>query len=156
VWWEKFDNMSEPRQRKLTALGTAVLVSTARPEVLQRLSTDIFNLWLDVFGELKEAQERREGENLASESFAPDSLIRFWELDEPPDSYYNGTEGTLEYSRRKSVYERDPVRIAPLISFVGTKLREAESACGYAHFQSYMRETDPTVLKQIQDFLASG
>jgi hypothetical protein len=54
--------MSEPRQRKLTALGTAVLVSTARPEVLQRLSTDIFNLWLDVFGELKEAQERRKGE----------------------------------------------------------------------------------------------
>ena len=53
--------MSEPRQRKLTALGTAVLVSTARPEVLQRLSTDIFNLWLDVFGELKEAQERRKG-----------------------------------------------------------------------------------------------
>jgi hypothetical protein len=46
----------------LTALGTAVLVSTARPEVLQRLSTDIFNLWLDVFGELKEAQDRREGE----------------------------------------------------------------------------------------------
>jgi hypothetical protein len=54
--------MSEPRQRKLAALGTAVLVSTARPEVLQRLSTDIFNLWLDVFGELKEAQERRKGE----------------------------------------------------------------------------------------------
>jgi hypothetical protein len=54
--------MSEPRHRKLTGLGTAVLVSTARPEVLQRLSTDIFNLWLDVFGELKEAQERRDGE----------------------------------------------------------------------------------------------
>ena len=54
--------MSEPRHRKLTALGTAVLVSTARPEVLQRLSTDIFNLWLDVFGELKEAQDRHEGE----------------------------------------------------------------------------------------------
>jgi hypothetical protein len=52
--------MSEPRYRKLTALATAALVSTARPEILQKLSTDIFNLWLDVFGELKEAQERLE------------------------------------------------------------------------------------------------
>jgi len=76
VWWEKegqtelstkmysdgfqqFDNMSEPRYRKLTALATAVLVSTGRPEILEKLSTDIFNMWLDVFGELKEADERR-------------------------------------------------------------------------------------------------
>lgn len=50
--------MSEPRHRKLTALGIASLVSTARPEVLQRLSGEIFNMWLDVFGELKESQER--------------------------------------------------------------------------------------------------
>ena len=48
--------MSEPRHRKLTAMGIASLVSTARPEVLQRLPTEIFHLWLDVFGELKEAQ----------------------------------------------------------------------------------------------------
>jgi hypothetical protein len=48
--------MSEPRHRKLTAMGIASLVSTGRPEVLQRLPTEIFNLWLDVFGEIKEAQ----------------------------------------------------------------------------------------------------
>lgn len=62
----------------------------------------------------------------------------------------------MSFHDTPQVYERDPVRIAPLIAFVGAKLREAESACGYAHFQNYMRETDPTVLKQIQDFLASG
>lgn len=48
--------MSEPRHRKLTALGIASLLSTGRKEVLERLPTEIFNLWLDVFGEIKEAQ----------------------------------------------------------------------------------------------------
>lgn len=54
----KFDNMSEPRHRKLTAMGIASLVSTARSEVLQRLPGEIFNLWLDVFGELREAEDQ--------------------------------------------------------------------------------------------------
>lgn len=54
--------MSEPRHRKLTALGIASLVSTARPQVLQRLPGEIFNIWLDVFGELKEAREHEERE----------------------------------------------------------------------------------------------
>ena len=47
--------MSEPRHRKLTAMGIASLVSTGRPEVLQRLPIEIFNLWIDVFCEIKEA-----------------------------------------------------------------------------------------------------
>jgi hypothetical protein len=48
--------MSEPRYRKLTAMAMANLVSTGQPVVLRRLPSEIFNLWLDVFGELKEAQ----------------------------------------------------------------------------------------------------
>jgi len=51
----QFDNMSEPRHRKLTAMGIASLVSTGRPEVLQRLPIEIFNLWVDVFCEIREA-----------------------------------------------------------------------------------------------------
>ncbi len=58
----QFDNMSEPRLRKLTAMGIAALVATGRPEVLDRLSTEICNLWLDVFGEIKEAQSSKEDE----------------------------------------------------------------------------------------------
>jgi hypothetical protein len=52
----QFDNMSEPRHRKLAAMGIASLVSTGRPEVLQRLPIEIFNLWIDVFCEVREAQ----------------------------------------------------------------------------------------------------
>ena len=51
----QFDNMSEPRYRKLVAMGVACLITTGRPEVLERLNGEIFNLWLDVFGEMKEA-----------------------------------------------------------------------------------------------------
>ena len=58
----QFDNMSEPHLRKLTAMGIANLVSTGRPEVLDRLSTEICNLWIDVFGEIKEAQNNAENE----------------------------------------------------------------------------------------------
>ena len=43
-------------------MGIAALVATGRPEVLVRLSTEIFNLWMDVFSEIKESlitQENR-------------------------------------------------------------------------------------------------
>jgi len=59
--WQ-FDHMSEPRYRKLVALGMASLVSTGRPEVLDRLPTEIFNLWTDVFFEVKESRKLAENE----------------------------------------------------------------------------------------------
>jgi hypothetical protein len=37
-------------------MGIAAFLSTGNNEVLKRLPTEIFNLWLDVFGEVKEAQ----------------------------------------------------------------------------------------------------
>lgn len=58
----QFDNMSEPRNRKLVAMGIACLVATGRREVLDRLNGEIFNLWLDVFGEIKESMAESEGE----------------------------------------------------------------------------------------------
>ena len=48
--------MSEPGHRKLTAMGAAGLVATGRDEVLKRLPSEIFNLWLDCFGEIREAE----------------------------------------------------------------------------------------------------
>lgn len=48
--------MSEPRHRKLAAMGIASLVSTGRPDVLERVPGDIFNIWTDVLLEVKEAR----------------------------------------------------------------------------------------------------
>ena len=55
--------MSEPGHRKLTAMGAASLVATGRDEILKRLSSEIFNIWLDCFGEILEA-ESEEGQVL--------------------------------------------------------------------------------------------
>ncbi|KAF8623412.1 hypothetical protein AX15_006355 [Amanita polypyramis BW_CC] len=152
-WWGKFDSMSEPRYRKLAAMGIASLVSTGRLEVLERLPTEIFNLWLDVFGEIKEVQLRRDERTWNdSPSPSPTNLMRYWELSEAPVHYYQGTEGTPEYDRRKATYEKDSVRTVPLNTFVANCLREAEAICGPAQFHSnYLAKADPMVLKQIQN-----
>jgi len=44
-------------------MGLAVLVSTGRTEVLERLHSDIFDLWTDVFAELKEVQKQKEDDD---------------------------------------------------------------------------------------------
>jgi hypothetical protein len=41
-------------------MGLAVLVSTGRSEVLERLHSEIFDLWTDVFAELKEVERQKE------------------------------------------------------------------------------------------------
>ena len=52
-------------------MGIANLVATGRPEVLDRLSTEICNLWIDVFGEIKEAQSNNNDEECALFSSSP-------------------------------------------------------------------------------------
>ncbi|KAI0719492.1 ARM repeat-containing protein [Cerioporus squamosus] len=141
-WWTRFDNMSEPRLRKLTAMGIAALVATGRPEVLDRLSTEICNLWLDVFGEIKEAQSSKEDDP---------SLVLYW--DRPFDETYTEAEGTLEYERRRAAFDNDPVRTTSLTAYVAAALRDAEAACGgSAQLQSrWLAKAEPEVLKQIYD-----
>ncbi|KAL7282456.1 hypothetical protein ACG7TL_003927 [Trametes sanguinea] len=143
-WWNRFDNMSEPRLRKLTAMGIASLVSTGRPEVLDRLSTEICNLWIDVFGEIKEAQNNADNDP---------SLKLYW--DKPFEEVYTDCEGTPEYGRRKAVFENDPVRTTPLTAFIAARLREAEAACGGGAelHARYLAKAEPLLLKQINDAL---
>jgi importin-11 len=43
-------------------MGMAVLVSTGRSEVLERLHNEVFDLWTDVFAELKEVQRQKDNE----------------------------------------------------------------------------------------------
>ncbi|KAI0750869.1 ARM repeat-containing protein [Daedaleopsis nitida] len=140
-WWTRFDNMSEPRLRKLTAMGIASLVATGRPEVLDRLSTEIFNLWIDVFGEIKEALSNAESDP---------SLTLYW--DRPFDGTYTEAEGTPEYDRRKAVFDNDPVRTTSLTVYIGERWREAEQACPDLQAR-YLSKAEPELLKQIHDAL---
>ncbi|KAI0722911.1 ARM repeat-containing protein [Earliella scabrosa] len=140
-WWTRFDNMSEPRLRKLTAMGIANLVATGRPEVLDRLSTEIFNLWIDVFGEIKEALNNADKDP---------SLTLYW--DKPFDDNYTEAEGTLEYDRRRTAFDTDPVRTTSLTAYIGARWREAEQACGDLSAR-YLSKAEPELLKQIYDAL---
>ncbi|KZT12770.1 ARM repeat-containing protein [Laetiporus sulphureus 93-53] len=139
-WWTRFDNMSEPRLRKLAAMGITSLVSTGRPEVLDRLSTEICNLWMDVFSEIKEAQVQDEDDP---------TLVAYW--DQPTNSFYKESENTLEYARRKALYDNDPARTIQLTAYVAARVQEAESVCGgSAEFNRlYLEDADPLVLQQI-------
>ncbi|KAI1796323.1 ARM repeat-containing protein [Ganoderma leucocontextum] len=143
----QFDNMSEPRLRKLTAMGIANLVSTGRPEVLDRLSTEICNLWIDVFGEIKEAQNNAKNDP---------SLTLYW--DRPFDDTNTDTEGTLEHERRRAIFDNDPVRTTSLTAYIAATLRDAEAACGGgAELQSrYLAKAEPLLLKQIYDAITGN
>ncbi|KAI0347520.1 ARM repeat-containing protein [Trametopsis cervina] len=145
-WWTRFDNMSEPRHRKLTAMGIACLVSTGKHEVLERLPTEICNLWLDVFGEIREA-------TTADDDGTSSTLWLYW--DKVPETFYRGTEGTAEYARREATHENDLVKKTQLTGFIAVQLQQAEAACGGPEVlqQRYLAKADPTVLKQIYDEL---
>ncbi|KAF5390622.1 hypothetical protein D9757_002665 [Collybiopsis confluens] len=146
-WWGTFDYMSQPRHRKLVAMGTAALVASGHHAILERIHSEFFNLWLDVFGEIKEARNpvttNEDGQEV------PSYLTLYWEQDDAPDSYYRGTEGTPEYDRRKQLFESDLVRTTQLSTFVGDRLREAENRVGPT-FQRYLSKADPAVLQHIQ------
>jgi len=148
-WWRQFDHMSEPRHRKLVAIGMASLVSTGRSEVLDRLPNEIFNMWTDVLYEIKESQNLSED---SSDGNVP--LIRHWDLDEVPHSFYNGSENTLEYNRRQELLNRDPVKTMQLITIIGSALQQAEQVCGSVAFKAqYLDKTEKALINQIQDEL---
>ncbi|KAF9076797.1 ran binding protein 11 [Rhodocollybia butyracea] len=151
-WWGTFDYMSHPRYRKLVAMGTAALVATAQPQILSRLHSEFFNLWMDVFCEIKEAQNPVTTDDDGQE--VPSYLTLYWEQQDAPASYYQDSEGTPEYNRRKAVFDSDPVRATQLSIYVGIQLREAEriylSTSPQTSFQQqYLALADPTVLQQI-------
>lgn len=109
--------MSEPRHRKLAAMGMASLVSTGRHEVLDRLPTEICNLWLDVLCEIREAHQSAESGNEYGSRFFSHALwntdVYYYERrsyptlhlywDRVPESFYRETEGMPEYKRRDTV-----------------------------------------------------
>ncbi|KAG8950586.1 hypothetical protein FRC00_007626 [Tulasnella sp. 408] len=150
VWWRnvQFDSMAESRHRKMTAMSMANLATTAQPQVMDRLATEISNIWLDVLAEIKEA-----------EADDPDNppLHTYWnDGSEPPHYWMRGTENTLEEDRRRELWIKDPVQTIKLTKYIAEKLKITEAKTGKVAFdQAFTDKVDPTVLKQLQEALAS-
>ncbi|RUP42843.1 armadillo-type protein [Jimgerdemannia flammicorona] len=53
-WFDKFDNVGHPRQRKLNCMAFTALTATANPLVLVRLP-QVMAVWSDVLSEVKES-----------------------------------------------------------------------------------------------------
>ncbi|KAF8917892.1 armadillo-type protein [Mucidula mucida] len=139
AWWTKFDSMSEGKHRKLCAMGVAALVSTGRPEVLERLPTEILTYGWTSLGKSRKPPS------------AESPLRRHWELEDAPYAYFKESQNTPEYDRRKMLYDNDPVRTIKLSTYVGERLREAEAIYGSSVFRGqFLSKADPTVLQQIE------
>ncbi|KAG8903449.1 hypothetical protein FRB99_003271 [Tulasnella sp. 403] len=147
--WLKFDSMAEPRHRKLTAMALASLATTGRPEIINRLPNEIVNVWLDVFGEIKEAE--------SDDPDNPSPLHTFWtEGSEPPVYWMRGCENTLEEQRRKKVWSEDPVQSVKLTVYIGEKLSATAMRLGQDTFNSeFVNKTDADVFRQLQDGLTA-
>jgi len=154
-WWQRFDNMSDPRHRKLAAMGIADLVATGRPEVLDRLDGEILNLWLDVFVEMKEALVEISGEPADS---TLSSLVTFWKDDSIslPD-WTSAFEGTPEYVRYQEIFKRDPVETEKLTAYVAARFNHAQQQSGGEQVfrQRWLSKADAAVLKQLHQEMAS-
>lgn len=163
--WNKFDSMAQPQPRKLLAMGLASFAATGRPEVLGRLVTEIFNVWLDVLGEMKEAVDPENQEN---------PLMLYWRKSEKDIVIDADVEGTAEEARVQQVIvsapllrycltmlqlaARDPVLTQQLTTFVAAQLAQAEAVVGGRAVleAQYLARGDPTTIETMQKALQEG
>ncbi|KZT53287.1 ARM repeat-containing protein [Calocera cornea HHB12733] len=149
-WWEKFDAVSEPNNRKLLAMGMAALVATGQPVVLRRLTGDIFDMWLSVLGELEEAWKNDELDAQHPLYIREDS--KEWACVNLPEE----CEGTLEQGRREQLNATDPVTTERLGPYIKLQLDFAAQACpgGPGEFQNrYIAGANPLVTNQLYKYL---
>ncbi|KAF8760324.1 ARM repeat-containing protein [Rhizoctonia solani] len=87
--FSRFDVIAESRLRKLTGMGIAALVSTGRHEIMDRLSTEILNMWMDIHGELKESQVAMDEWIKGGSNPDEEPLHLHWERggNTPPDTF---------------------------------------------------------------------
>jgi len=108
------------------------------------LHGEVFDLWLDVFCEL------RENQNHTEDSGTHSPLRRYWDQNEAPTWYFRDSEDTPEYERRKHLYSIDPVQTYSLRDFVKAALAQAEAVTGPTFQSVYLKDLDPTVKQQIE------
>lgn len=135
-WCSKFDNMGQPRDRKLCVLGTAAVVRAGRSEAVPYLS-DLFMLWHQLIEEANETDigdaeiyyviddYTNPNEYLAKTSSGlavePDSNELRRELQEEEQSRIP------EAQRKRKIWEVDPVHTIPVKPFLKESVVQFQS-----------------------------
>ncbi|KAK4057588.1 hypothetical protein OIO90_001233 [Microbotryomycetes sp. JL221] len=135
-WTDKVDNMSQPNQRKLTALALSNLIGTGKPIILNHLS-NIVTVWTSV---LAETQENQDG----------DAELYYSNQDYQSDVEVDYVE-TLETKRRSQLATNDPIHILKLSNVINQELVKAQSQTGGIEIfnQAYLSKIDSMVVDEL-------
>ncbi|TIA90025.1 hypothetical protein E3P99_01752 [Wallemia hederae] len=147
-WWDKWDNLGDNYDRKLSASGLARLVATGHPLVLARLPSEISNVFIDVLAEIKERRlEQQEADGNTNTQAT---------LTTHPQLNNLGDEGTSEKTRKLAIYSNDPLSSFTIPQFISHSLAHAQQnyAGGPDAFnQTYFMAADQAVIGQLVGYM---
>ncbi|CAI2186080.1 9163_t:CDS:10, partial [Funneliformis geosporum] len=137
TWLDKFDNIGHPKQRKLSAMAFATLISTTNPTILSLLAQFI-GVWCDVLSEVKE-------------SGGGDALV-YWQEEYVGKNEIDDSDASPETKRKRVLLQRDPIHTTNLIQFINLKIGECEALNGGSEMfrQNYLSRVDNTLLDQLK------
>ncbi|KAL7423456.1 hypothetical protein Q5752_001036 [Cryptotrichosporon argae] len=137
--WRNFDYVSEPRKRKVVAMGVGALLTTGNRLCLERLDGEFLNIFLDVLGELQPAADDPSGATSALRSWAEDYPTAAAEIEHKPEG-----------ARRAALEAADPAMAVPLKGYVVDVLNRAQ-AVGLGE---YWAKADAGARHSLEKFLA--
>lgn len=144
-WWDKWDNLVDNYERKLSASGLARLVASGHQTVLERLPGEISNVFIDVLAEIKERRmESEEGGNPVV-NITPNPMLNDV-----------GDEGTAEKTRKLAIYSNDPLSSFTLPQFISHSLAHAQqtfSGGPDAFNERYFMQADQAVTTQLVKYM---
>ncbi|RKO91574.1 hypothetical protein BDK51DRAFT_30853, partial [Blyttiomyces helicus] len=132
-----FDNMGHGKQRKLTAMALANLLSTNDLQILERLQS-IFIILSSVESEITNCDE-------------PITYTYESQLEESTD------ETSAHAARRRALFNADPLNAsANLVPFMRARLHECAAANGGGEefARHVLARIDPTIVEQMRGLLA--
>ncbi|KAI9762174.1 MAG: hypothetical protein M1835_008068 [Candelina submexicana] len=119
-WFNHFENIGNPDNRKLMCLALTKLLETSQGWILGKLQ-DLMTIWTDVVTELQEGAEDRGG----------DSLV-YWD----PEGLKPSSPEAPEDERRRNLTFSDPVHTINITEFIRHHLKGVIAACnGQETFQ---------------------
>lgn len=132
AWFGLFDNMGDPRHRKLNAMALTTLLDSCNEAVVAKLP-NYMSLWFDVVSEV-------------NENGSGDALV-YWTHPNGEDQ----ADTTAEASRIRRLSQVDPVHTTQLLPFIKQHLHRLEQRSGGAKRfrENLLAKVDTALLEQM-------